>query len=162
MIYFDFISEEVRRHSPSYGLSPHYLKGVLMNDALVKPAESQKELPFYIGIYLWEDYSAEDFMHHLKHSKEFLEMPEVSKADFVRFQTERLSNEIELQRWKSAQAAIATGIVLGCCKKMGLQAKVVKEGSEPAGFLTNHNVFCLIKIQPLDAGSSPFHFPSNL
>ena len=32
-----------------------------MNDALVEPVESQKELPFYIGIYLWEDYSAEDF-----------------------------------------------------------------------------------------------------
>jgi hypothetical protein len=143
--YFDLISEEVRRHSPSYGLTPYYLKEVLINDVPVRSGESQKALPIYIAIYLWEDYSGEDFMHHLKHSKEFLEIPDAFRTDFVRSQAERFKSGFEFQRWKSAQAAIATGIILGCCKKIGLPAVVVKEGSEPAGFVTGTNVFCLIK-----------------
>ena len=73
-------------------------------------------------------------------------MPEYCRPEFIKFQLKRLSNDSELNEWKVNQTAIAIGIIMGSCKKMGLKATVIDMQDEPTTYLPNTSIYCFIKV----------------
>ena len=80
-----------------------------------------------LAFFIWEDYTLEDYKDFIKNSKEYLQISDDMKEQFL---IERLNKTIEkddLIRWQNNQMYLAKGIAINELRSSNVSYKIVDD-----------------------------------
>lgn len=113
----------------SSGNSPYTIVPVEVNDELISLTGRDSLYGFKQGLafFIWEDYTLEDYKDFIKNSKEYLQISDGLKKQFL---IERLNKTIEkddLIRWQNNQMYLAIGIAINELRSSNVSYKIVDD-----------------------------------
>lgn len=126
----DQILDRIRTISVSYGLPPCSVSAGTLHEYIksILPGV-EKDFTHMVSISLWNQYSREEVIDYLKHSKECLELSSDELRDrFLAQNLDRIYNEVGIENWKMLQSDLILGMVTGCARSFGREPLAIHVG----------------------------------